>query len=59
MAEIDKRPKRGHAFVRMRNKGYYIGIDFTQEKDSAIAQRMIDAAMAEYRKCVEEEGKQG
>lgn len=46
---------RGHSYIRMRNRGYCINIDF-MEIDSHIAEEMINAAMAVYRKHLEEEG---
>ncbi len=36
---------RGHAYIRMRNRGYKIDIDYP-ELDSAQAERIIRAAMA-------------
>ncbi len=36
---------RGHAYIRMRNRGYKIDIDYP-ELDSAQAERIIKAAMA-------------
>lgn len=52
MGNEDKLP-RGHAYVRMRNAGYKIDVDFP-EIDSECAQRMIEAAMRVFR---EDEGK--
>ena len=50
----DRRLPRGHAYVRVRNRGYSIHIDFT-ELDSAIAEKMIKAAMDVYREETESE----
>lgn len=36
---------RGHAYIRMRNRGYKIDIDWP-EMDAPQAQRMIEAVMA-------------
>jgi len=43
MENDDKLP-RGHAYIRMRNRGYKIDIDYP-ELDSAQAERIIKAVM--------------
>jgi hypothetical protein len=43
MENDDKLP-RGHAYIRMRNKGYKVNIDYP-EVDSAAAERLIKAVM--------------
>ena len=39
---------RGHAYVRVRNKGYSIHVDFPAVSDD-VAERMIEAAMKVFR----------
>ena len=43
--ETDDKLPRGHAYIRMRNRGYKIDIDY-DELDSAEAERIIKAVMS-------------
>lgn len=52
MENDDKLP-RGHAYIRMRNRGYKIDIDYP-ELDSAEAELIIKAVMATLRDCREQ-----
>jgi hypothetical protein len=49
----EKKLPRGHAYVRLRNKGYSIHIDFC-EVESAVAERCMRAALEEYEKALKE-----